>query len=184
MTIIELRLGDGDIHRPTDATRMPEQFHALSEVGLLASAPEPYDPMERAFHALGRAQLDDIRHSHPHWKLVHAYGLRPDLLAITHIWQPDSIEQEFIVAAKGAPEAIVGLCRLGEADRAVLKQSIDAMASGGLRVLGVARAKYAGPKWPASPCGFAFEFLGRVGLADPLRPSVIEAMRELPLGWH
>ena len=52
------------------------------------------------------------------WKLVHAYGLRPDLLAVTHIWQPDSAEQEFIVAAKGAPEAIAGLCRLGEADRA------------------------------------------------------------------
>jgi Ca2+-transporting ATPase len=178
MTIIELRLGDGDIHRLTDATRMSEQFHALSEFGLLASAPESYDPMERAFHALGRAQLDDIRHSHPHWKLVHAYGLRPDLLAVTHIWQPDSIEEEFIVAAKGAPEAIVGLCRLGEADRAVLKQSIDAMASAGLRVLGVARAKYAGPKWPASPREFVFEFLGLVGLADPLRPSVIEAMRE------
>jgi Ca2+-transporting ATPase len=47
-----------------------------------------------------------------------------------------------------------------------------------LRVLGVARAKYAGPKWPASPRGFAFEFLGLVGLADPLRPSVLEAMRE------
>jgi Ca2+-transporting ATPase len=122
--------------------------------------------------------LGDIRHSHPHWKLVHAYGLRPDLLAVTHIWQPESAEQEFIVAAKGAPEAIAGLCRLGGADRAALKQSIDAMASAGLRVLGVARAKYAGPKWPASPRGFAFEFLGLVGLADPLRPSVPEAMRE------
>ena len=178
MMIVELRLGDGVIHRPTDATRMPEQFHALSEFGLLASAPEPYDPMERAFHTLGRAQLDDIRYSHPHWKLVHAYGLRPDLLAVTHIWRPDGTEQEFIVAAKGAPEAIAGLCRLGEADRAVLKQSVDAMASAGLRVLGVARAKYAGQKWPTSPREFAFEFLGLVGLADPLRPSVIEAMRE------
>ena len=178
MTIVELRLGDGGAWRPHDGTKMPEQFGSVSEFGLLASAPEPFDPMERAFHELGRAQLDDDRHSHPNWRLVHAYGLRPDLLAVTHIWQPDSAEQEFIVAAKGAPEAIAGLCRLSQADRAVLKQSIDAMASAGLRVLGVARAKCAEPKWPASPREFVFEFLGLVGLADPLRPSVIEAMRE------
>ena len=64
------------------------------------------------------------------------------------------------------------------AERAALKQSIDAMASAGLRVLGVARAHIRGPNWPDSPREFAFEFLGLVGLADPLRPSVVEAVRE------
>ena len=54
MTIVELRLTDGEvIRRPHDGTEMPAQFHDLSEFGLLASAPEPFDPMERAFHALG-----------------------------------------------------------------------------------------------------------------------------------
>src|SRR5882762_1785595 len=52
------------------------------------------------------------------------------------------------------------------------------MASTGLRVLGVARTRYAGKAWPASPREFAFEFLGLVGLADPLRSSVIEVVRE------
>ena len=178
MTIVELRLGNGEVCRPRGRTKIPEQFQALSEFGLLASAPEPFDPMERAFHTLGREQLPDAAHSHPHWKLVHAYGLRPDLLAVTHIWQPDSARQEFIVAAKGAPEAIAGLCRLGDADRAALTQSIDAMASAGLRVLGVARARYPRQAWPASPREFTFEFLGLVGLADPLRPSVVDAVRE------
>jgi Ca2+-transporting ATPase len=175
MTIVELRLGR-DIFRPDVGTKLPEQFHALSEFGLLASAPEPFDPMERAFHTLGREQLDDIRHSHPRWKLVHAYGLRPDLLAVTHVWQADS--PEFIVAAKGAPEAIAGLCHLDATNRAALTVSIDAMASAGLRVLGVASARYAGQAWPASPREFAFEFLGLVGLADPLRSSVVDAVRE------
>jgi P-type Ca2+ transporter type 2C len=177
MTIVELRPCSGEVYRQHGA-KMPEQFHALSEFGLLASAPEPFDPMERAFHALAREQLPDAGHSHPHWTLVHAYGLRPDLLAVTHVWQPDRTRQEFIVAAKGAPEAIAGLCHLGAADRTSLTQSIDAMASAGLRVLGVARARYAGQAWPASPREFAFEFLGLVGLADPLRSTVIEAMRE------
>ena len=54
MTIVELRPCGGEVYRPHDGTKMPEQFHALSEFGLLASAPEPFDPMERALHTLGR----------------------------------------------------------------------------------------------------------------------------------
>ncbi len=82
-------------------------------------------------------------------------------------------------SAKGAPEAIAGLCRLNPADRAALTQSIDAMASAGLRVLGIARATLqSGPSWPASPRELDFEFLGLVGLADPLRASVVAAVRD------
>jgi Ca2+-transporting ATPase len=177
MTIVELRLKDGTVFRPSGKSEMPVQFRDLSEFGLLASAPEPFDPMERAFHTLARERLSEESHRHPHWKLVQAYGLRLDLLAVTQVWQANG-EAEYVVATKGAPEAIAGLCRLSAADRAALTRSIDAMASAGLRVLGVARATYAGPHCPASPREFEFEFLGLVGLADPLRASVVEAVRE------
>ena len=126
--------------RENSEANMPASSRTLAEFGLLASAPEPFDPMEKAFHALGREQLGDAnRQPHAGWTLAHAYGLRPDLLAVTHVWQPDPGRQQFVVAAKGAPEAIAGLCHLGAAERAALTQSIDAMASDGLRVLGVAR---------------------------------------------
>jgi Ca2+-transporting ATPase len=52
------------------------------------------------------------------------------------------------------------------------------MAAEGLRVLGVARADFAGRTWPETQRDFAFEFLGLVGLADPMRPSVPEAVSE------
>lgn len=178
MTIVELRLKDGAVFQPSGRSEMPAQFDDLSEFGLLASAPEPFDPMERAFHTLAREQLTDDAYRHPRWKLVHAYGLRPDLLAVTQLWQADADRPEYVVATKGAPEAIAGLCRLSAADRAALTQSIDAMASAGLRVLGVARATYAGSRWPASPREIKFEFLGLVGLADPLRSGAAEAVRE------
>jgi Ca2+-transporting ATPase len=45
-------------------------------------------------------------------------------------------------------------------------------------VLGVASAVHRGTPWPASQREFAFEFLGLVGLADPLRPSVPGAVAE------
>ena len=178
MTIVELRAMDGNILRPRDGTEMPASFRTISEFGLLASAPEPFDPMELAFHTLAHERLTEASYRHPSWKLVHAYGLRPDLLAVTHIWQPDGHRQEYVVASKGAPEAIAGLCRMSSADCAALTQSIDAMASAGLRVLGIARATHAESIWPDSPRELTFEFVGLVGLADPLRASVAEAVRE------
>ena len=105
----------------------------------------PSTRWRRRFHDLGREQLAETEHLHGFaWKLVHTYGLRPGLLAMSHVWQAADGRQEFVIAAKGAPEAIADLCHLGAADRAALTQSVDAMAAEGLRVLGVARASFAG----------------------------------------
>jgi P-type Ca2+ transporter type 2C len=181
MTIAELRLKDDDTFRPSESpgATMPERFHALVEYGILASARDPFDPMDKAFHVLGRERLVETEHLHgAQWNVVHTYGLRPGLLAMSRVWQPSDDSQKFVVAAKGAPEAIGGLCQLSAADLAALKQLVDAMAAQGLRVLGVARASFEGGRWPDSQAGFEFEFLGLVGLADPLRQSVPAAVAE------
>ena len=180
MSIVELRLKSAEMYRPRQASgsKLPPKFHDLVEFGVLASARDPVDPMEKAFHDLGRAQLAGTGHLHgPEWTLVHAYGLRPGLLAMSHVWQAAD-GKAFVVAAKGAPEAIADLCHLGAADRAALTRSVDAMAAAGLRVLGVARASFVGQTWPDSQHDFAFSFLGLVGLADPLRASVPDAVSE------
>jgi P-type Ca2+ transporter type 2C len=178
MSIAELRLEDGGAFRPREASgEVPEAFHPLIEFGVLASAQDPFDPMEKAFHDLGRKKFAGTDRLHGEWKLVRDYGLRPDLLAMTQVWQAEG-KAEFVVAAKGAPEAIADLCHLGKADLAAMTRSVDAMAANGLRVLGVARASYAGQEFPDLQHDFAFEFLGLVGLADPLRPSVRGAVSE------
>ncbi len=180
MSITELRHRSGAVFRLRDpsAGEIPDAFHELIEFGVLASARDPFDPMERAFHELADERLAGTPHLHPEWELMHAYGLRPDLLATSRIWRAADGRQEFVVAAKGAPEAIADLCRLSGGDRAALVRSVDAMAADGLRVLGVASAFLSGPTWPHSQRDFAFEFLGLVGLADPLRPSVPGAVSE------
>ena len=181
MSIAELRHGSGAVWRLQQPSvgEIPEVFHELIEFGLLASARDPFDPMESAFHQLARERLAETEHLHgSDWKLMHTYGLRPDLLATSRVWRAADGRQEFIVAAKGAPEAIGDLCRLDVAARAALMRSVDAMAADGLRVLGVARAFLSGPAWPHSQRDIAFEFVGLVGLADPLRPSVPGAVSE------
>jgi len=181
MSVVELSLKNGEIFRPRKASgeKMPEDFHGLVRFGLLASEREPFDPMERAFHDLAREQLGETeRPPGPQWKLVHTYGLRPGLLAMSQVWQSTDARQEFVIAAKGAPEAIADLCHLSASDVAALTRSMDAMAAEGLRVLGVARASFAGQTWPDSQHNFSFKFLGLIGLADPLRPSVPDAVSE------
>ena len=181
MSIAELRLKDGAIFRPGEvaATQMPPLFRAVLESGILASAQAPVDPMEKAFVELGRSQLAPGE-SLPGTgsTLVHAYGLRPELLAMSNAWQASQSGRGYEIAAKGAPEAIFRLCRHPTGEVAALTHAVDAMAARGLRVLGVARAAFAGPDWPASQEDFAYEFLGLVGLADPLRPSVPDAVSE------
>ena len=55
---------------------------------------------------------------------------------------------------------------------------MNEIAAKGLRVLGVAQATFSGQKWPATQRGFAFKFSGLVGLADPLRASVPDAVSQ------
>ncbi len=178
MSLAQLRLPDGSVARLGDAkaSAMPQAFHDLVHTGVLASARDPVDPMERAFHAFANDHLNGDGPA-PVRQLVHSYGLRPDLLAMSQAWrtgdQPDAV-----IAAKGSPEAIAQLCRMDEATRAALTRSIDAMAAEGLRVLGVARASFHGDEWPQTQLAFDYAFVGLVGLADPLRASVPAAMNE------
>jgi Ca2+-transporting ATPase len=178
MAIAELRAGDLIVQpeRASDCA-LPDRIREVIEIGILASAEQPFDPMDQALHALGRARLGDWQRDHAGWALVRAFGLSPDLLAVSNVWATVRAG-EHVVAAKGAPEAIAELCRLTEHERATLRRSVDEMAGAGMRVLAVAQASSRADAEPASLRGFAFRLVGLVGFADPLRPSVPEAVRE------
>jgi Ca2+-transporting ATPase len=157
---------------------LPETFHALLEVALLASETEPHDPMEQALHRLAADHLDGTEHLHPQWTLAREYELSPELLAMSHLWR-GATEQHDVVASKGAPEAVAALCHLPDARRDRILAHAARLADRGLRVLGVARATHRTDQdWPGEQHDFAFEWVGLVGFADPLRPEVPEAMAQ------
>ena len=158
------------------AATLPAAFHALLDASWLASEREPVDPMEQAIHRLGQQQ----RHATERFdgfELVHEYNLSPELLAMSHVWQVP-VQDTHEVAVKGAPEAVARLCQLAPERRQALLAAAQAMAGDGLRVLAVARAGFEGHDWPATQHGFDFELLGLVGLSDPVRPGVPEAVRD------
>jgi Ca2+-transporting ATPase len=108
---------------------------------------------------------------------MQAYGLTPELRAMSHVWRA-VVGEAHVVAAKGAPEAIVDLCHLDAKAQRRIATAVDAMAAQGLRVLGVAQARFDGEDWPALEHDFEFQFVGLLGLADPLRPEIPEAMAQ------
>jgi Ca2+-transporting ATPase len=174
MTIAELRLASGARQTVRAAGEsLPPGFDDLVDLGVFASAVEPFDPMEKAFHALAGRGTTPVASK---GALVKSYPLRADFLAMTQVWLLTGAAMDHVVAAKGAPEAIADLCRLGEGDRAALAAAVDEMATAGLRVLGIAAATFQGADFPESQRDFRFEFIGLAGLADPLRASVPAAV--------
>ncbi len=156
---------------------LPPELRDVLAWGVMASAPEPFDPMEKAFHALdGEVEAPENRAAAS--TLLRTYGLRPDLLAMTQVWQ-SAASDDVQVAAKGAVEAIIRLCKLDQATAARARALTDEMAATGMRVLAVARATL--PKdaaLPADQSAFDFALVGLVGLTDPLRAAVPQAVQE------
>ncbi len=177
MTVQQLNVAGATFVVGAAQTELPETFHQLLEFAVLSSEIEPFDPMEKAIHALAANYLAETEHIHRDWVLKHEYALSPELLALSHVWRARD-RDEYVVASKGAPEAVADLCHLAPAQLAELEVQINALAAQGMRVLGVARANYKGREWPDIQHDFDFEFLGLIGLADPLRPTVALALQE------
>ncbi len=90
---------------------MPEAFHEVVEYGILASRKDPFDPMEKALDELGYTTLYNTEHIHDDWPLVEEYPISKEIMALSHVWEsPD--KKNYVVSAKGAPEAIMDLCHL------------------------------------------------------------------------
>jgi Ca2+-transporting ATPase len=156
---------------------LQEELHALLEYAVLASHRRAFDPMESAIVDIAGQLLAGTEHLHSDWTLIDDYPLSPQMLAMSRVWRsPD--ERAFLIAAKGAPEAIVDLCHLDadHADR--IASQVLAMAADGLRVLGVASATFDADVLPGLQHDFDFRFLGLVGLEDPVRADVPQAIAE------
>ncbi|MDR0934579.1 MAG: cation-translocating P-type ATPase, partial [Burkholderiaceae bacterium] len=155
----------------------PEVFHETLEFAMLSSQRDPFDPMEKAIQETGHAVLAGTEHIHDSWTLIEEYPLSRELLAMSRAWQsPD--RRQYVIAAKGAPEAIIDLCHLDDEKAATITHHADLLAAQGLRILAVAKAAFRITELPEDQHDFVFEYLGLVALADPLRPAVPAAVRE------
>lgn len=176
MQVAEL-VADSEIFADEKAPELPESFHELAEFAMLATPADPFDPMEKAIRRFGERWLAGSGHLHPDLYAEFHYDLSPDIMAMTRVF-PAGEPSHFLLAAKGAPEAIAELCHLPNSACVAIQQQVEQMAARGLRVLGVARGDWQGGALPQSQHDFDFTFLGLLGFFDPPRPEVPAAIAE------
>jgi Ca2+-transporting ATPase len=160
------------------ALKLPPDFcHELIEFSVLACKEDPFDPMEKAVKNFVEGDFAKTEHVHGDWELVQEYPLSPKLLAMSNVWvSPNG--QDYIIASKGAPEAVADLCHLDQKKTQELAKQIQTLAKDGLRILGVAKAVFQKTDLPKEQHDFKFSFLGLIGFADPVRPNVAGAVKE------
>ena len=152
-------------------------YYAVLQIAALAGQKDPFDPMEKAIKFANEKFLLNIQKSTNNWSLVRQYPLSKKILAISHVWQTDD-KNNYLIATKGAPEAIIDLCHLDKIKTEEIFIQVKKMAQNGLRVLGVAKATIPIITLPESQHDYNFEFLGLIGLADPIRPTVKDAIKK------
>lgn len=145
----------------------------LIEYAMWSSETNPFDPMEKTIHALYEKSC--FLDKRPQYKQVHEYpvGGKPPMM--THIFRNAS--GETIIAAKGAPEAILQRSHLGVDELLAFEQASLDYAKQGYRVLGVGRGIWNAEEWPASQESFSFEFLGLVVFQDPPKENMAATIR-------
>ena len=80
---------------------------------------------------------------------------------------------------KGAPEIVLAMCAMAETERQVILQQIDAWAADGLRVIGLAYRDFTHTLAPIPlEQHSAYTWVGLVGIDDPIRKGVPEAIAQ------
>lgn len=140
----------------------------LVRLAMWASEPIPFDPMEVALHrAYEKTSKKDER---PDYQMVHEYPLGGKPPMMTHLFE--NALGELIIAAKGAPEALINVSGLSDNEKQQIQKAIDRLAADGFRVLGVGETHFKGKDYPKNQQDFNFDFKGIVAFYDPPKKNI------------
>src|SRR5690554_1181765 len=147
----------------------------LIQFAMWSSEPVPFDPMEKTLHkAYEQTQNEDQRQN---FQMIHEYPLEGKPPMMTHLFENENKER--IIAAKGAPEAILSVSNLSESQKDTLRQRIKDLGKQGYRLLGVAKAHFEGNDFPEKQQDFDFEFLGFTVFYDPPKQGIQEVFQHI-----
>lgn len=153
---------------------LPEASEVI-QYAMWSSEPVPFDPMEKTLHDVYQnTQTEDLRKD---FNMFHEYPLEGKPPMMTHLFENE--KKERIIAAKGAPEAILNVSQLFEDEKNILRKKIDEFGSKGFRVLGVAKTSFDGDDFPQKQQNFKFEFLGFVVFYDPPKQLIKDVFKHI-----
>jgi len=151
------------------------ELSELIQFAMWSSEPVPFDPMEKTLHKVyEETQTSDQRKD---FQMVHEYPLDGKPPMMTHIFENNLGER--IIAAKGAPEAILAVSILSEDEKENLRQQIQEFGKQGYRVLGVAKCDFKGNNFPEKQQDFKFKFIGFTVFYDPPKQNIQQVFRKI-----
>jgi Ca2+-transporting ATPase len=156
------------------AETLSDSERNLIVTAMWASEPIPFDTMEQSLHQCYEKIVE--KDERPNFKMVHEYPLGGKPPMMTHIFENEQGKR--IIAAKGAPEAIMAVSNLKKQEREILKQTITELATAGYRVLGVGVSNFNGTQWPKTQQEFNFEFKGLVAFYDPPKENISKVFQD------
>ena len=140
----------------------------LISTAMWASEPIAFDPMEIALHnAYQKIIKVDERAD---FKMVHEYPLSGKPPMMTHIFENNSGMR--IIAAKGAPEALMNIANLAQNEKQQIEDAIKIITTDGYRVLAVGESTFVGNNFLATQQEYKFVFKGLVGFYDPPKENI------------
>ena len=152
----------------TNPDKADNDEKALIKMAMWASEPIPFDPMEIALHkAYKDLHSEDER---PTFKLIHEYPLGGKPPMMTHIFENNLGEK--IIAAKGAPEALMKISNLSKEEIQQIEKAIQTITTEGYRVLGVGESYFSNNNFPKTQQEFQFKFKGIVAFYDPPKKNI------------
>lgn len=180
-TITENKMSLARIYLPTENKifevnkDLPELGKELIRTAMWASEPIPFDPMEVALHQAYQedAMGDDERLN---YKMIHEYPLGGKPPMMTHLFENG--EGKRIIAAKGAPEAIMAVSSLPDAEKVSIEAAITALTKEGFRVLAVGDTSFDGKDFPKEQQDFKFNFKGIVAFYDPPKKNINKVLQD------
>lgn len=151
-------------------TQLNTEEQELLSLSMWASEPIPFDAMEIALHdAYAKMGIEDER---PHYKMVHEYPLSGKPPMMTHLFENTNGDQ--IIAAKGAPEALIACSSLSKKQTNQILSAVQSMSEKGYRVLGVGVTHFSGTDYPKTQQEFLFDFKGLIAFYDPPKANIKE----------
>jgi len=139
----------------------------------LASEMHPFDAMEKAiWEAYYKSTDDNLLKS---LKLIYEYPLQGQPPMMTHVYQHENLK---IVAAKGAVERILKICKLDNGSKQKIIEHTKFLAAKGYRVIGIASARHSDESFPRDQDDFNWKFEGLSGLYDPPKKNISKIFRQ------
>lgn len=147
----------------------------LIQYAMWSSEPVPFDPMEITIHQVYEqtSKNDQRRNFH----MIHEYPLEGKPPMMTHLFEDASGNR--IIAAKGAPEALIEVSKLSDSERELLRKQIREFGNQGYRVLGVGKASFEGTNFPEKQQAYPFEFLGLTVFYDPPKKGIQDVFKQI-----